>query len=136
MPIHRTTKNGKPAMQYGTRGAKYTYTAGNKASREAAKKKCVKQRSPFSGAAASLLICEEENPVAKRKTTSRPARTPIGPVAPPPMIGRMQQSGMMRFGDGQVPPAVNIAARVRKPTGRKAASSAPDPRRCRRKPAG
>ncbi len=43
MPIHRTTKGGKPAMQYGTRGAKYTYTAGNKASREAAKKKCVKQ---------------------------------------------------------------------------------------------
>ena len=65
--------------------------------------------------------------MAKRKTTSRPARTPIGPVAPPPMIGRLQQSGMMRFGEGQVPPAVNIAARVRKPTGRKAASSAPRP---------
>ena len=43
MPIHRTTRNGKPAMQYGTRGAKYIYTAGNKASREEAKKKCVKQ---------------------------------------------------------------------------------------------
>ena len=43
MPIHRTTKNGRPAMQYGTRGAKYTYTTGNKASREAAKQKCVKQ---------------------------------------------------------------------------------------------
>ena len=65
--------------------------------------------------------------MAKRRIASRPARTPIGPVAPPPMIGRMQQSGMMRFGDGQVPPAVNIAARVRKPTGRKAASSAPRP---------
>jgi hypothetical protein len=64
--------------------------------------------------------------VAKRRITSRPARTPIGPVAPPPMIGRMQQSGMMRYGEGQVPPAVNIAARVRKPTGRKAAS-APTP---------
>jgi len=43
MPIHRTTKNGKPAMQYGARGTKYTYTAGNKASREAAKRKCIKQ---------------------------------------------------------------------------------------------
>jgi hypothetical protein len=43
MPIHRTTKNGKPALQYGSHGAKYTYTAGNKASREAAKKKCIKQ---------------------------------------------------------------------------------------------
>ena len=43
MPIHRTTKDGKPAMQYGTHGAQYTYKAGNKASREAAKQKCVKQ---------------------------------------------------------------------------------------------
>jgi hypothetical protein len=65
--------------------------------------------------------------MAKRKTTSRPARTPIGPVAPPPIIGRLQNSGIMRFGEGQVPPAVNIAARVRKPTGRKAASSPPHP---------
>jgi len=61
--------------------------------------------------------------VAKRKTTSRPARTPIGRVAPPPIIGRLQNSGMMRFGEGQVPPAVNVAARARKPTGRKAASA-------------
>ena len=30
-------------MQYGTHGAKYPYVAGNKASREAAKKKAVKQ---------------------------------------------------------------------------------------------
>ena len=43
MPIHRTTKNGKPAMQYGIHGAKYTYTAGNAASREIAKKKAIKQ---------------------------------------------------------------------------------------------
>lgn len=43
MPIHRTTKNGKPAMQYGTHGAKYTYTPGNKQSREAAKRKRIKQ---------------------------------------------------------------------------------------------
>jgi len=65
--------------------------------------------------------------VAKRKTTSRPARTPIGPVAPPPIIGRLQNSGMMRFGEGQVPPAVTVAARALKPTGRKAAS-APAPK--------
>ena len=43
MPIHRTTKNGKPAIQYGTTGAKYIYTPGNAASREAAKKKAIKQ---------------------------------------------------------------------------------------------
>ncbi len=43
MPIHRTTKNGQPALQYGTHGAKYVYTAGNKASREAAKKKAIRQ---------------------------------------------------------------------------------------------
>ncbi len=43
MPIHRTTKNGKPALQYGTHGAKYTYTPGNIRSRAAAKKKCIKQ---------------------------------------------------------------------------------------------
>ena len=64
--------------------------------------------------------------MAKRKTTSTPARTPIGPVAPPPMIGRLQSSGMMRYGEGPVPPAVNVAARARKPSGRKAAS-APSP---------
>lgn len=43
MPIHRTTKNGKPAYQYGETGAKYTYTPGNKASRERAKEKARKQ---------------------------------------------------------------------------------------------
>jgi hypothetical protein len=43
MPVHRTTKNGKPAFQYGATGAKYTYTPGNSASREAAKKKAIKQ---------------------------------------------------------------------------------------------
>jgi hypothetical protein len=64
--------------------------------------------------------------VAKRRTTSRPARTPIGSVAPPPIIGRLQNSGMMRFGEGQVPPAVNVTARARKPTGRKA-PAAPTP---------
>jgi len=30
-------------MQYGTHGAKYVYVAGDKASRGAAKEKCVKQ---------------------------------------------------------------------------------------------
>jgi len=43
MPVRRTTKNGQPAYQYGTTGAKYPYTAGNKASRERAKKKAIKQ---------------------------------------------------------------------------------------------
>ncbi len=43
MPIHRTIKNGKPAMQYGNSGAKYTYTAGNPASREHAKKQAIRQ---------------------------------------------------------------------------------------------
>lgn len=43
MPIHRTTKNGKPAYQYGTKGAKYTYKAGSEKSRKAAKMKAIKQ---------------------------------------------------------------------------------------------
>lgn len=43
MPIRRTTKNGEPALQYGTHGAKYTYIVGNKRSREAAKQKAIKQ---------------------------------------------------------------------------------------------
>ena len=43
MPIHTTTKNGRPAYQWGQSGAKYTYTAGNAASREKAKKKAINQ---------------------------------------------------------------------------------------------
>lgn len=43
MPIQRTTKNGKPAYQYGDNGAKYTYKPGSPASRLAAKKKAIKQ---------------------------------------------------------------------------------------------
>jgi hypothetical protein len=43
MPLHRTTKNGKPAFQYGATGAKYVYTPGNAASRKAAKKRAIKQ---------------------------------------------------------------------------------------------
>ncbi len=43
MPVHRTTKNGKPAYQYGTTGAKYVYVSGNEASRKAAEQKAIKQ---------------------------------------------------------------------------------------------
>jgi hypothetical protein len=43
MPVQRTTKNGKPAYQYGDNGAKYPYTPGNAVSRTAAKKKAIKQ---------------------------------------------------------------------------------------------
>jgi hypothetical protein len=43
MPVHTTTKNGKPAYQWGNTGKKYTYTAGNAASRERAKKKAIQQ---------------------------------------------------------------------------------------------
>jgi hypothetical protein len=43
MPVHTTTKNGKPAYQWGQHGAKYTYTPGNKVSREKAKKKAINQ---------------------------------------------------------------------------------------------
>jgi hypothetical protein len=43
MPVHYTTSNGKPAYQWGTSGKKYTYKAGNAASRLAAKKKAIKQ---------------------------------------------------------------------------------------------
>lgn len=43
MPVRRTTKNGKPAYQYGQSGAKYTYTAGNEASRARAKAKAERQ---------------------------------------------------------------------------------------------
>jgi len=43
MPIHTTTKNGKPAYQYGTSGTKYPYTAGDAASRARARKKAERQ---------------------------------------------------------------------------------------------
>lgn len=43
MPVRRTTKNGRPAYQYGTSGAKYTYTPGNEASRKRAKQKAILQ---------------------------------------------------------------------------------------------
>ncbi len=43
MPVKRTTKNGKPAYQYGDSGKKYTYTSGNEASRRRAKRKATEQ---------------------------------------------------------------------------------------------
>jgi hypothetical protein len=43
MPVHHTTKNGKPAFQWGQHGAKYTYTLGNKSSMETAKKRAIAQ---------------------------------------------------------------------------------------------
>jgi hypothetical protein len=43
MPVHRTTKGGKPGYQWGSSGKVYTYTPGNKASRERAKAKAGKQ---------------------------------------------------------------------------------------------
>jgi len=56
--------------------------------------------------------------VAKRKTVTKPARTP---VAPPPIMERLQNSGMMRFGEGQPQVPSVGAARMQKPTGRKPA---------------
>jgi hypothetical protein len=58
--------------------------------------------------------------VAKRKTVTKPARTP---VAPPPIVERLQNSGMMRFGEAQLSPSVTLAARTQKPTGRKVAAA-------------
>ena len=43
MPVQRTTKDGKPAYQWGTSGKKYTYTTGDAASRERAKKLAARQ---------------------------------------------------------------------------------------------
>lgn len=43
MPVKAATKNGKPGYRYGESGAVYTYTPGDKASRERAKEKAAKQ---------------------------------------------------------------------------------------------
>lgn len=43
MPVHRTSKNGKPGYKWGTSGKTYTYTKGNKASMQRAKNKASKQ---------------------------------------------------------------------------------------------
>jgi len=43
MPVRRTTKDGKPAYQWGDSGKKYAYTPGNDESRERAKRKARQQ---------------------------------------------------------------------------------------------
>jgi hypothetical protein len=43
MPVHRTTKGSKPAMQWGNHGAKYAYAPGDKASMERAREKAQAQ---------------------------------------------------------------------------------------------
>lgn len=43
MPVQRSTKNGKPCYKWGQEGKCYTYTPGNKASRERAKSKAAAQ---------------------------------------------------------------------------------------------
>lgn len=43
MPVKRTIENGKPCYKYGDSGKAYCYEAGNKASRERAKKKAEEQ---------------------------------------------------------------------------------------------
>ena len=43
MPVRKVTKDGKPGYQWGMTGKVYTYTSGDKESRERAKKKAEKQ---------------------------------------------------------------------------------------------
>jgi hypothetical protein len=43
MPVHRSKDSKGPYYQWGDSGKKYHYTAGDKSSREAAKKKAEKQ---------------------------------------------------------------------------------------------
>lgn len=43
MPVQSCSEGGKPGYKYGEGGACYTYTAGNKASRERAYAKAVRQ---------------------------------------------------------------------------------------------
>jgi len=43
MPVQSCRKDGKPGYKYGTNGACYTYTTGNKASRDRAHAKAAKQ---------------------------------------------------------------------------------------------
>jgi len=43
MPVMRTSVKGKPAYKYGASGKAYPYKVGDKQSREAAKKKAIKQ---------------------------------------------------------------------------------------------
>lgn len=43
MPVRQTTSGGKPGYQYGTTGKVYTYTPGDEASRERAKRRAQRQ---------------------------------------------------------------------------------------------
>jgi len=43
MPVKRVVVNEKPAYRWGKQGKAYIYVPGNKASREAAKKKAIRQ---------------------------------------------------------------------------------------------
>jgi hypothetical protein len=43
MPVQACNKDGKPGYKYGEQGVCYTYMAGNKASRNAAYAKAVRQ---------------------------------------------------------------------------------------------
>ena len=43
MPVERCSKDGKPGYRWGKQGTCYTYTSGDKASRERAKAKATKQ---------------------------------------------------------------------------------------------
>lgn len=43
MPVERCRKNGKPGYRWGKEGHCYSYTAGNKSSRERAKRKAEAQ---------------------------------------------------------------------------------------------
>lgn len=43
MPVKRCTKDGKPGYKWGDEGKCYSYTSGNKESRERAKKKAAEQ---------------------------------------------------------------------------------------------
>ena len=43
MPVERSTNNGKPCYRWGNEGKCYSYTAGDKASRETAKRKAESQ---------------------------------------------------------------------------------------------
>lgn len=43
MPVHETTKDGRPAMQWGKSGKKYPYRRGDKRSKARAKRRAERQ---------------------------------------------------------------------------------------------
>ena len=43
MPVHSCQEDGKPGFKWGTHGHCYTYTRGNKQSKERARNKAIKQ---------------------------------------------------------------------------------------------